>query len=74
MSFKLMKVFDCQDMPDSLCRAFLRLWDNKSNDSSAEWGVADSIYEDDDPSKPVDEWLLANGAGEGERVIIKYWW
>ena len=75
MSFQVMKVFDCQDMPEELRNKFVRIWDNKCNDVYVHWHVADSIYdEDDDPCKLVDEWLLANGAKEFEQVLIKYWW
>ena len=75
MKYKVMKVFDCQDMPDDLCREFLEMWDNKSNDSSVEWPTANTVYEsDDDPTKRIDDWLLECGAEKYEDVIIKYWW
>lgn len=78
MIFEIMKVFDCQDMPRDLRREFFRLWDSKGNDVFVEWTLGDS---DDDVSKRIDEWLIANGAesakdesSEGETVLIKYWW
>lgn len=78
MIFKIMKVFDCQDMPRDLRREFFRLWDNKGNDVFVDWTLGDS---DDDVSKQIDEWLIANGAesakdesSESETVLIKYWW
>lgn len=75
MKYKIMKVFDCQDMPDDLCSEFLEMWDNKSNDSSVEWPTANTVYADkDDPTRRIDEWLLEGGAEKYEDVIIKYWW
>lgn len=62
---KLMKVFDCQDMPKDICLIFLRSWDNKCNDVYVNWTVETDI---------VSKWLLQNGADLGEKVIVKYWW
>jgi hypothetical protein len=71
--YKVLKVFDCQEMPDHLCKHFLKLWDDKCNDVAIDWRVCDS-----DPPIPehdiIDQWLLSNGAVIGEEVIIKYWW
>lgn len=80
--FKTMKVFDCQDMPDDVRRAFFdhyRDW-GPGNDSYVNW----TIKTDTDPSKEeimIDTWLIANGANdapseedEGETVLISHWW
>ena len=80
--FKTMKVFDCQDMPDDLCRIFLLTWDNKCNDVFVSWTIAGSTSESmSDEDKEIDAWLIANGATaplasdqSGEAVIIQYWW
>jgi len=72
--FETKKVFDCQDMPEELRRKFFDMWDNKGNDSFVEWTIGDSFYEADDPSLLIEDWLLANGAADGEEVVIKYWW
>ena len=80
MNYRLMKVFDCIDMPEKLRREFYDTWDNKGNDSSVEWTIADSI--DPDPiTQRIDDWLIQNGAepakseeSSGECVIILYRW
>lgn len=72
--FVVMKVFDCQDMPDELRARFFKLWDHKHNDSSVTWEVNEDTDPDQD-TKDVNDWLVANGANpEGESVIIQYWW
>ena len=72
-NFKLMKVFDCQDMPDNLKKIFMSFWDNVGNDCAKEWYMHDS-----DPPEPesdkIDTWLMENGAEFGEHVMIKHWW
>lgn len=79
-NYRVMKVFDCQDMPPELCRAFLRMWDNKGNDSAVEWTINDTV-DPDELTQQIDEWLIKNGAqaakdesSSGEEVLIKYWW
>ncbi len=72
---KVMKVFDCQDMPKELRDHFYSLWDDKGNDTYVQWGVQDTIYDEGDPSILIDEWLIANGAlpkPAYEQVLIKY--
>ncbi len=84
MKHQVMKVFDCQDMPEDLRRKFMDMWEY-GNNSFVRWTIADSIYDEEDEgcrdTKEVDDWLITNGAtpapGEhqsGEEVIILYWW
>lgn len=72
--FKLMKVFDCYDMPETLRNGFFNLWDNKGNDSTVEWYTQGSIEEKGSISEMVDNWLVENGAIKYEYVLIKYYW
>lgn len=82
MKYRMMKVFDCQDMPEDLRKEFFALWDDRGNDTFVKWGIAESIYEsDDDINKRIDDWLVENGADaapgdddSGECVLISYWW
>lgn len=72
---KLMKVFDCQDMPDSIRTSF---FDNATagNDCYIRIFVepyeklANNVYNYD----VVCEWLLKNGAEPWDEVIVKHWW
>lgn len=85
---KLMQVFDCQDMPNEVKRAFFDDYgEGKCND------VYIMLYlEGDCPNREcinvnryqcdtceyreyniVEKWLMNNGATDGE-VIVKRWW
>ena len=70
--FKVMKVFDCNDMPDDLANAFFNMWDHLGNDSCMPWTIGDSIYEEGDPSIALETWLLENGGLLNETVLIRY--
>jgi hypothetical protein len=65
MKFKLVKIFDCEDMPPNVKEEFL--------DSSSK-EIYCSYYVDDDKNDIVSIWLLDNGASLNERVMIKRWW
>lgn len=80
---KLMKVFDCQDMPDDLRHQFFekeRGGLGRGNRCYISWYIAANR----DPTlteQAVDEWLVSQGASgppnedsEGEHVLIKHWW
>jgi hypothetical protein len=72
--FRMMKVFDCQKMPEDIRRAFFKVTSEFSigNDSAWEWHFEDDIYE---TAEIVQNWLLQNGATlEDKSVIIKHWW
>lgn len=64
---KLMKVFDCQDMPDHVRKQFFEI-SEKGNDCYVDW------YLDSELSTLVDGWVLDNGAMPDEHVIIRHWW
>lgn len=65
---KLMKVFDCQDMPDNVRKEFFGAYDDKGNDCYVDW------YLDCEVSTLVDDWVIENGATMDEHVIIRHWW
>jgi hypothetical protein len=67
MKYKLMKVFDCQDMPDDVRKDFFDACE-LCNDVCTQWFIGYC-------SESVNRWLLENGATEeDEKVIIKHWW
>ncbi len=72
MKYKMMKVFDCQDMPEYMKEGFFDTFRRAGNNTA----VIDIV---DKPGtftveRPFHEWLVANGAEYGEDVVIKYWW
>lgn len=68
--FQMMKVFDCQRMPKEERHALFDSF-QKSNDSCVQF----QIGEDYGPQlKLVEDWLIGQGAEDGEEVIILYWW
>jgi hypothetical protein len=82
--FKIMKVFDCQDMPEDVRAAFFRLFE----DQPIYNGYYVKLQLDFCPSEDklrddiiVEKWLAENGAApassedtEGEEVLVKHWW
>ena len=73
---KMMKVFDCQDMPEHIrmyyfndycsCMSlgndcYINLYVEMSKDESAEWNE-------------MMQWFIDNGAEPDEEVIISHWW
>lgn len=87
-TFKTMKVFDCQDMPEDAKEAFFDIEsfnDGRSNDSYVCWTIGELAYgwkdEKTDEEKKhcqniqlVDVWLLEHGAKDHEEVLVKHWW
>ena len=84
-NYKMMKVFDCQDMPEDIQDAFFKLKHNfasPGNDTYLMMQIDHCIPEAVIPEdKIVQEWLVANGAlpgkdsdSEGEEVLVKHWW
>lgn len=85
MKYDMMKVFDCQDMPDDVREKFFGLCSGGNgvgNDCYISHWVAPTMVtrastgetEVDEDHTIVDDWLLANGACEHEHVIIQHWW
>jgi hypothetical protein len=73
--FKMMKVFDCQDMPAKIQKAFFAS-EEASNDSYVSICLEDFDPEDKPTANHVKvfNWLLENGAEKGETVIVAHWW
>lgn len=78
--YKMLKVFDCQEMPDDVRVKFFEQC-QQSNDCYVGWWPESATYVEDDGSIApndehtiVDAWLLANGADPYEQVLIKHWW
>ena len=67
MLYKLLKVFDCQQMPEDIKYQFFDATSDYLNDVYLEW-----YWEEMNPE--VDKWLLENGANPNEQVLIKRWW
>ena len=84
-NYTIRKIFDCQEMPDTLRKEFFKLTE-QGNDSYIDWVIASEEFEDDDKSEhrkaidAIDQWLINNGAEPGttddcgEEVLIKHWW
>lgn len=78
--YKMMKVFDCQDMPIDIRNILFELHrDRVNNDSIIDYTIA--IYNNTPELDAIDKWLIENGADatanpgiHGETVLIKYWW
>jgi len=76
MNFDLLKVIDPhKHMPDEVKESFFAAQKNNDNNNGSyvDRYIGRWKYEDGDPDKIVEEWLLANFE-RGERVIILYWW
>jgi len=65
--FKIMKVFDCQDMPKEIRKALFDYFE-RANDTYIEWQLGEM------PEGPITDWLLAHGAEKDEEVLVQYWW
>lgn len=66
--YELVKLFDCQKMPEDVKKNFFEMAMAGQNDSIEEWTL------DTEPTDITDLWLIANGAEAGEVVYIYHWW
>lgn len=87
-AFEMMKVFNCQDMPEDTKEAFFdveRFNDTRTNDSYVCWPLGELAYGWKDAKTTeekqhcknillVDAWLLEHGAKDGEDVLVRHWW
>lgn len=79
--FTMKKVFDCQDMPKEIKRAFFEYME-KGNDCYVALFIEEDLEEDELGEIPffskeynrLIKWLLENGAEDGEEVLIRHWW
>lgn len=71
--YKIMKVFDCQDMPYNVKKQFFD-YSEKENDVYVEWKVNSDYHLEGLEPKLVWNWLLENGAVDQEVVIVQHWW
>ncbi len=80
--YEMLKIFNCQDMPDDVREIF---WDRTmyvSNDCYVAWNLEPSTYKDDEGVAHqnedytiVDDWLLMNGATTNDnKVLVSHWW
>jgi len=72
MSFKTLKVFDCQEMPPEV----RRMWFDHHHDAMVHtyngsylgWTIADEIFDEETPAEwaqrktEIDAWLISQGA------------
>lgn len=79
--YEMIKVFDCQQMPDDVRNKFFEQTDGPGNDCYISWWPTAQQYQEDDGTWQdhpdhtiVDNWLVAYGAEVNEKVIIKHWW
>jgi hypothetical protein len=66
--YKLLKVFDCQDMPDNIRRQFFDETDHAHGNDV----YIDFVLEDEDNS--VVKWFRKHGADTEDEVVVKRWW
>jgi hypothetical protein len=77
---RLMKVFDCQDMPCDIRNIFFEETEdsNHCNDIYVSWDIDGSWRddtEDTDNEKLIDNWFFEQGAvREDKEIIVKRWW
>ena len=75
---KMMKVFDCTDMPSEVEKAFFYFNEDVCNDIYVCWDIGESDFTTEKATekyKLVDDWLFGNGATEKyEEVLIHHWW
>lgn len=75
MKYKLMQVFDCQDMPDYIRGSYFQFEENHGNDCYLSWQL-DNIWVEDEfkfKCQQIDNWLRENGC-TAEEVLIAHWW
>lgn len=70
--FNLIKVFDCQEMPNDIKKLFFESINSSyTNNCYIHWYVK---YLEEDNFTLIDQWFIEHGASEGEKIIIKHWW
>lgn len=78
MAYKLVKQFDCQDMPNDVSRCFFEETQGAGNDCLVKWYFGKEDIEDNSEFSPgrasIDNWLLENGAEPGDNIVISHWW
>ncbi len=82
--FKAAKLFDCNDMPDDIQKKFYQFCRDfdLSNDCAIVWEMRFGtdergvLPEDGQDIYDIDQWLIANGAPNGDthEIVIKHWW
>lgn len=80
--YKTLKVFQCADMPDNVRAEFWEQTSRYGNVYYIGWSVISETYfctyANRDVINPictvVDQWLFANGATLGEKVLIEHSW
>lgn len=85
--YKMIKVFDCQDMPDDLRKKFFDYSESVGNDCYITWYMDEYFYdlearetdgeleEYEIISNEISEWFTSNGANfKDKEILIKHWW
>lgn len=79
--YTMMKVFDCQEMPDDVRRVFFEQTQDHGNSCYVSWWPTSQQYQEDDGTWQdnedytiVDGWLRANGAELDEKVVVRHSW
>jgi len=73
---KIMKVFDCQEMPDDVRSEFFG-WAEQGNDCYVKVFIEpyEKLEDDTLVYSPLVTWLMKNGAElQDKEVIISHWW
>ena len=67
--FKLMKVVDCQSMPDKVKKAFFESNRGTDNDCYVDWYI-ENLLKDDDLKDDEDYY----GEDDKNNILISHWW
>jgi hypothetical protein len=70
--YKTMKVFDCEDMPGRVYREWKGTFQTPEYFPAVGDYVIWYVESQCDEAPLVESWLIANGAGDGETVLIKF--
>jgi len=69
--YKMMKVFDCQNMPQAVRTDFYEAQQGAGNDVYVKEYIE---WDEDTEPQLYQKWLLDNGADVTDEVLIKHWW
>ncbi len=69
--FKLVKMIDCQEMPEDIKHAYFEVTRGESNDCYLNWFWG---FDSTEHYKKIDDWLLENGLTQKDNIVIKHWW